>query len=144
MTDTADTAEATARMTVHQPAVQLQEGHVVPCNSECDYRAAMEASGDRLVVVDCFASWCPPCQQMSPLVDALAKEYPHVVFMKVDVEQAPALKRELSVWALPTFVFFRYGKRVGSFMGANPSLLRRGLENNGEVSICSSLNCAVQ
>ena len=119
-------------------------GQVIHCNNEELYRAALVESGDRLVVVDCYASWCGPCRQMAPIFERLASEYPHVVFIKVDVDQVPTLKSELSVWALPTFVFLRYGKKVGSFMGANPSWLRRGLENNGQVSMCSSFNCAIQ
>ena len=117
---------------------------MIPIHSEAEYRDAMEAVGDRLVVVDCFAEWCPPCRQMAPVFDSLAKEYPNVVFLKVDMDKVPSLKNELSVWALPTFAFLRYGKRVGGFMGANPSLLRRGLENNGEVSLCSSIPCSIQ
>lgn len=118
-------------------------GTVVHCNSESEYYAAVEAAGDRLVVVDCFASWCPPCQQIAPVFADLASQYADVVFIKVDMDEAPGLKGELGVWALPTFVFLRYGKKQGSFMGANERLLRKGLENNGEVSMCSSI-CMIQ
>ena len=114
-------------------------GSVLHCHSESEYYAAMEAAGDRLVVVDCFAPWCPPCRAIAPVFEALAVQYPSVVFLKVDMDQVPTLKNVLGVWALPTFCFFRYGKRVGSFMGANERLLRRGLENNGEVSMCSGM-----
>jgi thioredoxin 1 len=117
---------------------------VISCHSEADYYAALALAGDRLVVVDCYASWCPPCRQIAPVFSALALHYTDVVFLKVDMEAAPGLKGALGVWALPTFLFFRYGKKVGSFMGANERLLRRGLEHNGEVSMCSSLPCIVQ
>jgi thioredoxin 1 len=118
-------------------------GAVVHCNSEDEYYAALEAAGDRLVVVDCFATWCPPCQQIAPVFTDLASQYPNVVFIKLDMDQVPQLKSVLGVWAMPTFCFFRYGKKVGSFMGANERLLRKGLENNGEVNMCSSM-CVVQ
>lgn len=129
----------------NHPDHNIPEGQVLHCHSEESYRAALHAAGDRLVVIDCFATWCPPCQQMAPVFDKLAGDYPDVVFIKMDMDQVPAfLKSELSVWALPTFVFFKHGKKAGSFMGANTTLLRRGLENDGQVSMCSSCNCVIQ
>jgi len=123
---------------------KIQAGHVVPCHSETEYQEILKEVGDRLVVVDCFAPWCPPCNAMAPIFEALASEYTDVVFIKIDMDQVPSLKGELGVWALPTFCFYRYGKKQGSFMGANEKLLRRGLENNGEVSMCSTLSCTIQ
>ena len=116
---------------------------IIHCTSANDYHTALEDAGDRLVVVDCYAPWCPPCQQIAPIFERLAGEYPHVVFIKVDMDQAGAsLKSELGVWALPTFCFFRHGRKLGSFMGANVTLLRQGLENDGRVSMCSM--CSIQ
>lgn len=108
----------------------------------------MEEAGitSKLVVVDCYAPWCPPCQQMAPIFERLATngEYPDAVFIKINMDQVPSLKSELSVWALPTFCFFKNGIKVGSFMGANETLLRTGLEQDGRVSMCSSLPCSIQ
>ena len=116
---------------------------IIHCTSEHDYYTALESAGDRLVVVDCYAPWCPPCQQIAPIFEQLAGQYPDIVFIKVDMDQAgPSLKSELGVWALPTFCFLRDGKKVGSFMGANESLLRQGLEQDGRVSMCSM--CSIQ
>lgn len=124
----------------------IRPGHVIHVNNGDEYHAAMKAAGnsDKLVVIDCFASWCPPCQQIAPVFERLASDYPNVVFIKLNADSIPAsIKTELSIWVLPTFVFFKDGKKVGSFMGANERLLVRGLENNGQVSICSSL-CNIQ
>ena len=79
---------------------------------------------------------------MAPIFEALALQYPNVVFIKVDVEKVPQIKNMLSVWALPTFCFLRNGTKISSFMGANESSLKRGLENNGNIGICSS--CCIQ
>ena len=64
------------------------------------------------------------------------------MFLKVDVDKVPTIKNILGVWAMPTFAFLKDGNKVGSFMGANERLLRRGLENDGNVGLCAS--CIVQ
>ena len=120
--------------------VIIRPGHVIHVNNGDEYYAAMNAAenSDKLIVIDCFAPWCPPCQQIAPIFER------NVIFIKLNVDNVPAsIKTELSIWVLPTFIFYKDGKKVGSFMGANERLLLRGLENNGQVSICSSL-CNIQ
>jgi thiol-disulfide isomerase/thioredoxin len=90
---------------------------------------------------------CPPCKQIAPVFDALARENSQtandIVFVKVDVDKVPTIKSILGVWAMPSFFFLKDGNKVGSFMGANENLLRKGIANDGYVgSICSS--CIIQ
>ena len=43
--------------------------------------------GDKLVVIDFTASWCPPCQMIAPKFEEKAKELGDAVAMvKVDVD----------------------------------------------------------
>eukprot|EP00339_Tiarina_fusa_P028643 CAMPEP_0117014178 /NCGR_PEP_ID=MMETSP0472-20121206/11551_1 /TAXON_ID=693140 ORGANISM="Tiarina fusus, Strain LIS" /NCGR_SAMPLE_ID=MMETSP0472 /ASSEMBLY_ACC=CAM_ASM_000603 /LENGTH=125 /DNA_ID=CAMNT_0004717673 /DNA_START=79 /DNA_END=456 /DNA_ORIENTATION=+ len=115
---------------------------VIVCSTEQEYHDAIKDAGEKLVVVDCYADWCGPCRFMAPIFEAMALQYTNVVFIKVDVDKAPRIKNELGVWALPTFCFLKRGKKVGSVMGANEKNLRRGLENDGSVGVCSS--CCIQ
>jgi len=63
--------------------------------------------------------------------------------LKVNVDQVPSIKYILGVYAMPSFFSLKDGVKVGSFMGANESLLRKGLENGGNVGgICSY--CRIQ
>lgn len=65
------------------------------------------------------------------------------MFVKVDVDQVPSIKTILGVWAMPSFFFLKDGTKVGSFMGANETLLRQGIANEGHVGgVCSS--CTIQ
>ncbi|CAN0403730.1 unnamed protein product, partial [Discosporangium mesarthrocarpum] len=46
----------------------------------------LKNAGSMLVVVDFFAEWCGPCKQIAPAFKAMAKDFPKVVFLKVDVD----------------------------------------------------------
>ena len=120
----------------------MKSGVVHACTNMAEYHAALQSAGDRLVVLDCGADWCPPCRHMAPIFERLAGEYPDVVFLSVNVEHVPQIKTAVgNIWALPTFVFLRSGEKQGSFMGADVNKLRHGLEHNGYVSICGG--CAI-
>lgn len=76
------------------------------------------------------------------MFQAISEEYSDVVFVKVDVDKVPRIKSILGVYAMPTFAFVKEGNKVGSFMGAKEESLRRGLDNDGIVGVCSS--CIIQ
>lgn len=62
------------------------------------------------VVVDLFATWCEPCQQMLPVVEELAAQSP-VPFYKVDIDKVPEAKQFTGVKAIPMFLVYKNGKR---------------------------------
>ena len=100
--------KAAANMAATAHGLDHQTGTVICCNSLQDYNNALQAAEDRLVVIDCYAEWCPPCRQISPVFQVLAADYPTVIFIKLDIDKVPELKTELGIWAMPTFVFFKY------------------------------------
>ncbi len=69
------------------------------------------------VLVDFWASWCGPCQMLSPIVEQLAQEHPEVAFGKVNVDDAPELAQKFGVSAIPTLVLFKDGKAVDTSVG---------------------------
>jgi thioredoxin len=74
------------------------------------------------VVVDCWADWCAPCKQFSPVFEATAKQYVGVVkFAKLDTDAEPALAQGLGVQALPTVLMFYKGQLVNAAEGALPA-----------------------
>ncbi len=71
-----------------------------------------------LVLVDFFATWCPPCQKLGPELDALSKQYDgKVTIVKVDVDRFQGLAKAWEVEAMPTLILFKAGKPVERIMG---------------------------
>lgn len=74
---------------------------------------------DKVVLLDAWAPWCPPCRAMSPVLDELegeVKEWGEIV--KLDVEAEPELAQMLGVSSLPTFQVYKGGQVVASTIGA--------------------------
>ena len=63
------------------------------------------------VVVDFYATWCGPCRQLSPMLDAAADPFAgKIKFFKVNVDESPGLAQNYQITAIPTLLFFRDGK----------------------------------
>ncbi len=77
---------------------------------------------DRKVLLDFWASWCGPCQLMSPIVDAVAEERPGVKVGKVNVDEQPELAQKFDIMSIPTLMVFKDGKPVQTAIGAQPKM----------------------
>ena len=65
------------------------------------------------VVIDFWATWCGPCKAMAPAVDAMAEEYEgRVVIGKYNIDEESDLAMKYRVMAIPTFLFFKDGKKT--------------------------------
>lgn len=70
------------------------------------------ASG-KPVVIDFWATWCGPCQRMTPIVEELAEEYKDtVVIGKYNIEEENDLTTQYRIMSIPTILFFKDGKQV--------------------------------
>ncbi|KAF8538940.1 thioredoxin-2-like protein [Trichophaea hybrida] len=95
-----------------------------------EFKNVLAESGDKLVVVDFFATWCGPCKIISPQFEQMSNDFENVGFYKLDVDEHQEVAAELEVRAMPTFVFFKNGKKLEDVVGANPKKLRAAIEKN--------------
>lgn len=70
------------------------------------------------VLVDFWATWCGPCQMMSPVVAEIAAEKSGSLKVgKVNVDEQEALAAEYKVMSIPTFILFKGGKMAAQVIG---------------------------
>ena len=78
--------------------------------------------GNPLLIIDFYATWCGPCKAISPVFDKLSKQHEsstHIIFAQVDVDKAKDVAQECGITAMPTFQFFKEGKKVDEVRGAD-------------------------
>ena len=56
--------------------------------------------------------------------------YEDARFYKLDVDEVPDVAQELAVRAMPTFLLFKDGEKVGEVVGANPTALEAAIKGN--------------
>ena len=73
------------------------------------------------VVVDFWAEWCGPCQQLSPIIDEIAEEMDgQIKVAKVNLDEERELGALFQVLSIPTVLLFNGGQKVDEFVGLRP------------------------
>ena len=91
-----------------------------------------EIAGNDLVMVDFWATWCAPCRAMTPLLDRLAGEFPHLKIVKIDADANADVLAAYDVKSVPTLLFYRSGNLVDRLVGRAPyAMMLRAVQSAG-------------
>lgn len=74
--------------------------------SKADYEKLFDT--DKVVLVDFYADWCGPCNQMKPDIDAITSEMADkVTVVRINADDNAELCKELQIDALPTIKVYK-------------------------------------
>jgi thioredoxin 1 len=91
---------------------------MIEINTIDELKSAVEQNEN--VVVDLYATWCVPCQQMLPVIEELAGETPAVPFYKVDIDKVPEAKEFTGAKAVPMLLIYKNGRKKEFAFGITP------------------------
>lgn len=77
----------------------------------------------KVELLDFYADWCGPCQQMNPIIEELEKELKDVKFTKINVDENQAEAQKYNVMSIPTYIIKKDGQVVDQVTGAQPKEL---------------------
>lgn len=69
------------------------------------------------VLVDFYATWCGPCQLLSPILEEIEKENKEVTIIKIDVDKNESLARKHGIMSIPTIEIYDKGNLVDKQVG---------------------------
>ncbi len=94
--------------------------NIITIRSPAELDSAV-ANAKGLVLVDFWATWCPPCRFMNPiLAEVAAEQSDSLVVAKVDVDKNRELAERYKIESIPTFILFKNGEAVDMKIGAFP------------------------
>ena len=85
-------------------------------NGSAEQALSAALSHDK-VIIDFSADWCGPCRNLGPIIEDLAKEFPGVLFVKLDVDQFRSISRKYGIRGIPALLYFKNGTKVAQEAG---------------------------
>lgn len=77
--------------------------------------------GELPTIVDFYADWCGPCQQISPYLVEFAEKYAgQILIYKVNVDKLPDLAQAFGVRSIPNLILFKANQQPQQIVGSMP------------------------
>lgn len=76
-------------------------------HSTDEFCQALSGAGEKLVIVEFYASWCGSCRALFPKLCKIAEANKDILFFKVNFDENKAMCKSLNIKVLPYFHFYR-------------------------------------
>ena len=74
--------------------------------------------GPGVFLVDFWAPWCGPCQNIMPCLDELDQKYEALNIIKVNIDENKEIPAEYGIRGVPTLLLFSNGELKDTKVGA--------------------------
>mgnify|MGYP003207134961 CR=1 FL=1 len=81
------------------------------------YEEGFDKLIEKEAIVDFYATWCGPCQMLSPVLEEISVENNDFEIVKVDVDKYSEIARKYGVMTIPTVILFKDGVEVKRNIG---------------------------
>jgi putative thioredoxin len=86
----------------------------------------IEKSKEIPVIVDFWATWCMPCNMLSPVLEKLTEEYQgKFILAEANVDESRVTAQQYGIMSIPAVKMFKNGEVTNEFVGALPEQVVR-------------------
>ncbi|EEB05795.1 glutaredoxin Grx4 [Schizosaccharomyces japonicus yFS275] len=94
------------------------------------FQEIVQSNKEKTIILNFYAPWAAPCQQMNQVFDQLATEAPNAVFLKLEAEKLPDVAEIFDVASVPLFVLIKEQQVISRISGANPQKLKEAVDEH--------------
>ena len=97
-----------------------EKTNIVDVNENDFNEKVIEASADKLIVVDFWAPWCGPCKQLTPVLEKIVNGSDKVTLVKINIDENQQIASQLRIQSIPTVYAFKDKQIANAFQGVLP------------------------
>jgi len=110
--------------TNEKPQAQTNNSIITSINNVEQLNKILEISNERLLIFEFYADWCPPCKELAPILEKIAKEKSATVAIyKIDIDRHRELSNSFRVTGIPHVAFVKNKENVFSLTGLYPKTM---------------------
>ena len=97
-----------------------EKTNIIDVNENDFNEKVIEASADKLIVVDFWAPWCGPCKQLTPVLEKIINGSDKVTLVKINIDENQQIASQLRIQSIPTVYAFKDKQISNAFQGVLP------------------------
>ena len=97
-----------------------ENNNIIDINENDFNEKVIDASENKLIVVDFWAPWCGPCKQLTPLLEKIISGSDKITLAKINIDDNQQIAAQLRIQSIPTIYAFKDKQIANAFQGLLP------------------------